>query len=241
MPDAVAHLFKLVEDHDVLTGLAQLLRLVEDLFNVGLAAGSRDDFASDVGQPLKAFAAHFRGQDRDGIAGKQFGVERAAAAVVARRGPNRFMIGRIELTSHKTGNEAAKGSADFVASGGEPLAGQNDDACFDARQLLRHFDEVHGAERSAALFGLVMPADAEQIQRIQIPKSDRLQLFLDLIRDQIRIPHLRKGRDDDAFFLCPRDRALQIVTIHGQIDHCSTPIHINCMILSLAYTTFSRL
>ena len=47
-----------------------------------------------------------------------------------------------------------------------------------------------------------------------------LELFFDLVGDQVRITHLRKGRNDNDLFLCTGDRPLQIFTVHGQIDHC---------------------
>ena len=134
------------------------------------------------------------------------------------------MVGGIKLAGDQTRNEAAEGRADLVAAGGEPLAGQQDDAGLHAGERLRNLDEVDIAERAALLLGLVAPGDAEQVERIEVPKTDALQAFLDLIGDQGRVAHLRKRRDDDAFFARSVDAALQIVAVDGQIDHFFAPI-----------------
>ena len=219
VPEGVAHLFKLVEDNHVLARAAQLPRLVEDLLDVGFAAGRGDDFAGNVGKPLEAFAAHLGRQDGDGIAGKQLGVEGAAAAVVAGGGPDGLVIGRVKLTGDQTRHETAERSADLVAAGGEPFAGEQDDARLDAGEFVRDLDEVDVAEDAAAFLGLVAPGDAEQVEGVEVPKPHIAEPGLDLIRDQVGIAHLRERRDDDA--LCTRalHAALQAVTVDGQIDH----------------------
>ena len=53
VPQGIAHLGKLVEDHHGGI-LLQLPGLVEDLLDVGLAAGGGDDLAGDALEPVKA-------------------------------------------------------------------------------------------------------------------------------------------------------------------------------------------
>ena len=107
MPYAVAHLFELVEYDHVVTGVAELPGLIEYLFYVGLAAGGSNDLASYLGEPIKAFLAHFGGQYGYAVAGKELGVEGAAAAVVAGGGPNGLIVGSVELSGHEAGYQAA--------------------------------------------------------------------------------------------------------------------------------------
>ncbi len=51
VPQVVAELFELIEDHQILAGAAQLPALVEDLLDVRFGAGRLDHFAGD-------FASH---------------------------------------------------------------------------------------------------------------------------------------------------------------------------------------
>ena len=198
--------------------------LVEDLLHVALAAGGRNDFTRNFGQPIKTFLAHLGRKDRDGIAGEKFGVECTAAAVVSSGGPYRFMVGRIELSRYKAGNQASERSADLMAAGREPFAGQNDDAGFDSGQCGRNFDEIDITERAAAGLRLVAPGDTEKVQRIQVPEADILQLVLNLVGNQIRIAHLSESRNDNASLTRANNRTLEIVTVHGKIDHIFSPV-----------------
>ncbi len=83
VPQVVAELIELVEDHQVFTGFAQLPGLVKDLLDVGLAAGGLDHFASDIGQPIEALLAHALRQNGHRFATQQRRIVGAAAAVVA--------------------------------------------------------------------------------------------------------------------------------------------------------------
>ena len=223
MPERIAHLFELVKDHHGRI-LAQFPGLVEDLLDVGLAAGRRDDLTCDLGEPIKTFLGHFRRKDRNGIARKQLRVEGAAAAIVAGGGPYGMVIRRIELTGHQTRDKAAERCADLVAAGGEPLAGQKHDARLHAGQRRGQLDVVDVAEFAVSAFfnRVVSPCDAEQVQRVYVPKTDSGQLILDLFGDLGRIFHLRKGRNDDVLLARAFDRTLEILTIHSQIDHVKT-------------------
>ena len=218
VPQGIAHLGELVEDHHGGI-LLQLPRLVEDLLDVGLAAGGGDDLTGDGLQPVKALLGHILGQNGHGLAGQQLGVERAAAAVVAGGGPYSVMIGGVELAGHKTRSQAAEGSADLMAAGREPLAGHGQNAARNAGNGGRDLNIVRGLlVQAAGLLGLVVPADAEQVDGVNVPQAGVRQLFLDLLRDQIGVLHLGDGRDDDVVFLGLLDVVRKAFLVDGQID-----------------------
>ena len=124
VPDGVAELLELVEDHHRVAALGpQLPALVVDLLDVGLAAGGGDDLVgADLAQPLEALAAHALGQDRHRRAGEQRAVVGAATAVVAGRRPDRLLARRVEVARHQPRHQAAVGRAHLVRAGGKPLA-----------------------------------------------------------------------------------------------------------------------
>ena len=219
VPDAVAHLFKLVEDHDVLAGGLELPGFVENLFDVALAAGGCDDFARDGLEPIKALFAHLGGQDRDRLASQQCGVVRAATAIVAGARPNGLVVRRVKLTCHEARHEAAERCADLMAARGEPFAGEDDDARLNARKNGGNLDEVHAAKLAALFLGLVAPADAEQVQGVDVPEADVGQLFFDAVRNQVRVAHLGNLRDDDALLARSVDAVLKAFFVFRQVDH----------------------
>ena len=218
VPQRVSHLFKLVEDHHARV-LLELPRLVEDLLDVTFAARRRNDLTGDLGEPVKALLAHLGGENGDGVDGEELRVERAAAAVVARGGPHGVMIRRVELAGDEARGEAAERSADLVAARGEPLARHGEDAARNAGELGRDLDIVrHLLKETAGLLGLVLPRDAEEVQRVDVPKADSLELFLNFLRDGLRMLHLRDGRDDNVVFLGLLNVVLQAGLVDGQID-----------------------
>ena len=223
VPQGVAHLLELVEDH-VLGVLLQLVGLVEDLLHVGLAAGGGDDLGADLMEPVEPLLAHLRRQDGHALGPQQPGVEGAAAAVVAGGGPHGLVLVHVELAGHQPGGQAAEGGAHLVAAGGEPLAHHGDDPAGHAGEGRGQLDVVgHRLEQSAALLGLVLPGDAEQVQGIHVPQAHRLQLLLDLLRDGLRVLHLGDGGDDDVIFLRLAEIVLQAFLVDGQIDHAYLP------------------
>ena len=64
VPQRIAHLCELVEDH-VLRILFQFIGLVEDLLDVTLATGGCDDFCTDLMQPVETLLAHLSRKDRN--------------------------------------------------------------------------------------------------------------------------------------------------------------------------------
>ncbi|MPN49749.1 hypothetical protein SDC9_197371 [bioreactor metagenome] len=67
VPEVVAHLLELIEDHHVVPGGAQLPGLVKDFLHVGLAAGGGDHLAGDLAEPLEPLPAHLGGQNGHGV------------------------------------------------------------------------------------------------------------------------------------------------------------------------------
>ena len=107
-----------------------------------------------------------------------------------------------------------------MAAGGEPLAGHRDDAAGHAGQNGRDLNVVRdGLEQRALDLGLVLPRDAEQVQRVDVPHANGFQLLLDLFGNGLRMLHLRDGRDDDAVFLGLLDIMRKALFVDGQIDH----------------------
>ena len=219
VPQGVAHLGELVEDHHGGI-LLQLPGLVEDLLDVGLAAGGGDDLTGDGLQPVEALLGHILGQDGHGLAGQQLGVEGAAAAVVAGGGPDGVVIGGVELTGDQARGQAAEGGAHLMAAGGEPLAGHGDDAAGHAGELAGDLHIVgHRLEQAALLLGLVVPGDTEQVHGVHVPQAGVAELGLDLLGDQVGVLHLGDGGDDDVVLLSLLDIVLQAGLVDGQIDH----------------------
>ena len=71
-----------------------------------------------------------------------------------------------------------------------------------------------------------MPVDAEQVHGVNVPQPGMRQLFLDLLRNQIRVLHLGDGRDDDIVFLGLLDIVGKAFTVDGKVDglvHVGSP------------------
>ena len=219
VPQGVAHLLKLVEDHHGGIG-AELPSLVEDLLDVGLAARGGDDLTGDLAEPVETLLGHLGRQDGHAVAGQQLGVESAAAAVVTGGGPHGMMISSIELTGHQTGSQAAEGGTHLMAARGEPLACHGEDAALDTGEDAGDLHIVgDGLIQAAEILSLVLPSDTEEVDRIHIPQAGICQLCLDLLRDQIGILHLCEGGDDDVVFLGLGDVVCKTLLVNGQIDH----------------------
>ena len=141
VPEVVRQLVELVEDDGLGAGALELGALVEDLLDVGLAAGRRDDLLGHGLEPLEALLRHARGKDGDAGAGEEAGDVGPAAAVVARARPDRLLGRRVEAARDELGQEAGEGGADLVRPGGEPLADEADDARLGAREGARQLED----------------------------------------------------------------------------------------------------
>ena len=173
MPRRVAELFELIEDHTVGPRLANFPALVVDLFHIRFAARRWNHLGADFLEPLEPLAAHFFGQNRDGRAAHQRRIERPAAAVVAGAGPNRFVLRRIELSAHQFWHETAERRPDFMSAGGKELADKADDPRIDAGERRWKLNPIAFVVQPAALDRFVLPRDAEQVDRIDVPQARR--------------------------------------------------------------------
>ena len=203
----------------VSTNYGEVDFLTDDRYSpIGVLEG--DDLTGDALEPVKALTGHILRQDRHGLAGQQLGVEGAATAVVAGGGPYGVMIGGVKLSGHQTGSQTAEGSAHLVAAGGEPLAGHGNDTAGNAGELGGDLHIVGDRlEQAAALLGLVVPGNTEQVHGIHVPQAGGGKLGLDLLRDQIGVLHLSNGGDDNVVLLGLLDVMLQANLVDGQIDH----------------------
>ena len=86
-----------------------------------------------------------------------------------------------------------------MTAGGEPLADDREDPRLHAGEGRGQLDDVrHLAEQTAALLGLVLPCDTEQVDGVNVPQSRVAELLFDFLGDQLGVLHLFDGRDDDA-------------------------------------------
>ena len=130
-----------------------------------------------------------------------------------------MVVVRVELAGHKARGKAAEGRADLVAGPGEPPARHGDNAALHAGQLRGDLDIVrHLLEETAGLLGLVLPRDTEEVQRVHVPQADILELFLNLLRNGLRMLHLRDGRNNDVVFLGLLNVVRKAGLIDGQIN-----------------------
>ncbi len=130
------------------------------------------------------------------------------------------MIGGVKLAGHKARSQAAERSADLVAARREPLAGHGKDAARHAGQAGGDLDIVRNLLiQTAALLGLVVPGNAEEVHGVNVPQTGLCELVLDLFRNQIGILHLGDGRDDDMVFLGLLDVVLQAFLVDAKINH----------------------
>ena len=136
-------------------------------------------------------------------------IERPAAAEVARARPDGFVLRRIELAADELGHEAAERGADLVRTGRKELADQADDPRVDAGQRRRKLDPVAVVEQPAAFDRLVLPGDAKQVDRIDIPQADVFEPLLDLLRHRLRIAHLGERRQQNLPLAKALDRPRQ--------------------------------
>ena len=77
---------------------------------------------------------------------------------------------------------------------------------------------VDSAKPAAAGFGLVVPVDAEQVARVDVPQPDLRQFFLDFRRYFGGVFHLGVGGDDDIALAGAGDGALAPLFVDGQVN-----------------------
>ena len=129
-----------------------------------------------------------------------------------------------------------------MAAGGEPLAGHSNDAALHAGEAGGDLHVVGDSlVQAAALLGLVLPGNTEQVQGIDIPQAHVLQLGLDLLRDRLRVLHLGNGRDDDIVLLGLLDIMLEAFLVDAEIDltHAAFP-PVLCQYKNIMYIWICR-
>ena len=207
----VPELGELVEDHVLGVGL-ELVAAVVDLLDVALGAGRADDVLR-VGDPLlepvEALGAHPLGQHGDAAAAHQPRDRHAAAAVVAGRGPDGAVAGRVELAGDEPRREAPVGGEHLVrADHREAVAERDDDRRLDAGQLARQHDVLrHGCPAGAA--PVVEPVDAEEVERMGLvgpTPASASQIRAGIERG---IGELREGRQHDPGLAATVDGPLE--------------------------------
>ena len=72
----------------------------------------------------------------------------------------------------------------------------------------------------AKWLGFIVPGGAEQVQRVQIPKTNFFQAVLDIGWHQRGVSLLRQSRDNDLTFPYTLQGAFEAVLHDGQIDFC---------------------
>ncbi len=132
-------------------------------------------------------------------------IEGAAAAVVAGAGPDGFLRGGIELAGDQARHQAAEGGADFVGAGGEVLAHEAYNFARDAGDGRRQLEPVAVVVSAPFGFGFVLPGDAEEVRRVDIPQADVFQAVADGLRDGGWVFLLREGGDGDFAFAAEAD------------------------------------
>ncbi len=139
-----------------------------------------------------------------------------------------------------------------MRSGGEPFANQDNDARCNTRQAGRQFEVVHSPKAAARFSGLVMPGNAEQVARVNIPAAP-MRARSSLTFDGIRVGslHLGEGRDDDITLASALNgtraagliRVRSIFIINSPLvalllqytTACLWPHHIICQCIRLEY------
>ena len=201
MPQVVAQLIELIEDDRLGARRADLGDLVVDLLDVALRAGCGDDLARYGPEPVESLLAHPLGEDGDGLAAQELGVVGSSAAIISGGGPYGLVARRVELPRHEARDEAAETRPHLMGPRGEPLAAESKNPCPNPGYLTRDLEVIDLAVEPAALLGLILPGDSEEVCGIDVPKPGLFQFFLDAGGSvPLGIPHLLERRDQDITF-----------------------------------------
>ncbi len=203
MPQVVALLIKLVENHDIISGRSQFPAFIEYFLDIAFTAGSGDDLSGNLGQPVKTLSAHALRENGNGFAGQKLGLISAAPAIIAGGGPDGLLAGGIKLAGDQPGNQATVGRPYLMGAGGKPFAYQGDDSGLHPRQLGRKFNGVDRSVSAAEFCGFILPGNAEQIPGVYIPEFNVAQFFFDAGGNVFGILLPGHGGNDDVFFSGP--------------------------------------
>ena len=223
VPEVVAELAELVE-HDVAGVAGQLVAGVVDLLDVGLGARRADDVVGRVlappVEPVEALLAHPFGKDGDAAAGHDPADGDAATGVVAGRGPDRAVAGRVELAGDDPRREAGVRGQHLVRGDHrEAIAEHDDDRALDARQrrwqddVLGHVDPTAGE--------VVVPVDPPQVAGVG---SLRISIAEAVVVDRRRVGELGERRQADAALAEPADAVGERLRIDDAVGESELPL-----------------
>ena len=157
----VAHHLELIQYAHALNILRlQLLALIVDLLDIGFAPRGEDQSGAIAPHQFEPLDAHLLREDDDGVEVHSAADPGPADAIVARRGPDQGVDGRIHLPIELLLDEYRIRRPHFVAAGGEILAVQHNDRSLHVSQLGRQNLVV-----DAVL--MVSPGDVVQVDGIE--------------------------------------------------------------------------
>ena len=106
-----------------------------------------------------------------------------------------------------------------MASCREPFTNHGNDTARYAGNRTRDLNIVRNTDiLSAGFLCFILPGNAEQIQRIDIPQTDIFQTLRYLLRGMLRMDHLIDRRNEDLVLLCLLDIVLQVFLVDTQIN-----------------------
>ena len=203
--EVVAELGELVE-HEVARIEGEFVAGVVDLLDVRLRAVGADDVLGRVRappvEPVEALLTHPLGQDRHAAARHDPTDRDAAACVVARRGPDRPMVGGVELPGDHARREARVRGEHLVGGDHrEPVAEHHDDRALDAGQARGQHDVVGDLDPVAG--EVIVPVDAPQVAGVRALRVGVADLGV--VVEARRVLELRERRQRDALGPEPLD------------------------------------
>ena len=106
-----------------------------------------------------------------------------------------------------------------MASCREPFSYHGDYAAGNTGNGTRDLHIVRNADvLSAGFLCLILPGNAEQVQRIDIPQTNILQAFCNLLGRMLRMDHLIDRRNKDLILFCLFNVVLQVLFVDAQIN-----------------------
>ena len=106
------------------------------------------------------------------------------------------MFRRVEFAAYQPWNETAKRRADFMRASWKIFPDQADNSRFDAGDFGRDLEVIHSTIEAGTQ--IILPGDAEQVNRIHVLQPDTLQAPFHGLWNERRLAQLREGGNDDA-------------------------------------------
>jgi hypothetical protein len=109
------------------------------------------------------------------------------------------MLRRIELSGDDAGNQAPVGGKNLVGGDhGKTISQEHDDSGVHTRQGLRKIDVLRDLHQLA--LGVVVPMDAEQIERVRLMGLDGGEIHENLLGDIAGLRQLGEGGEQNLGF-----------------------------------------